>query len=232
MYKQKSEACREANDAITEAKTESWKEVLEGAMTNNDSRDMWKIIKSLNGTPEANSPNEAMSVNGRLITDAKAKANIFVNHYARVSNPTMSAADRVLNRNFKKRLDAPTTDDESCSNFTIKELTSAIQRMKKKGAAGPDNTPPTFLKALGPLALQELLSIFNESFRHANNPRIWRVAIIILILKAGKLPSEVASYRPISLTSCVVKLLERMIADRLYYIAETNNLFSRFQAGF
>ena len=107
-------------------------------MTNRDSRDMWKIIKSLNGTPAANSPNEAMSVNGRLITNAKAKANIFVNHYARVSNPTMSAADRVLNRNFKKRLNAPTTDDESCSNFTIKELTSAIQRMKRKGAAGPD----------------------------------------------------------------------------------------------
>ena len=32
--------------------------------------------------------------------------------------------------------------------------------------------------------------------------------------------------------SCVVKLLERILADRLYYIAETNNIFSRFQAGF
>ena len=55
---------------------------------------------------------------------------------------------------------------------------------------------------------------------------------IILLLKAGKSPSEVASFRPISLTSCVVKLLERILADRLYYIVETNNLFSRFQAGF
>ena len=162
---------------MTVAKTESWKGVLEGAMTNNNSKDMWKIIKNINGTLEANSLNGAMSINGGLIIDAKAKANIFGNHYARVSNPTMSAADRVLNRNFKKRLDAPTTDDESCSNFTIKELTSAIQRMKKKGAAGPDNIPPTFLKVLGPLALQELLSIFNESFRHANCPRIWRVAV-------------------------------------------------------
>ena len=61
---------------------------------------------------------------------------------------------------------------------------------------------------------------------------IWRVATIIPLLKAGKSPSEVASFRPISLTSCVVKLLERIIADRLYYIAETNNMFSRFQAGF
>ena len=83
--------------------------------------------------------------------------------------------------------------------------------------------------SLGPLALQELLCIFNSSFSLAHCPRIWRVATIIPLLKAGKSPSEVASFRPISLTSCVVKLLERIIADRLYYIAETNNMFSRFQ---
>ena len=104
--------------------------------------------------------------------------------------------------------------------------------MNGKGAAGPDNIPPSFLKSLGPLALQELLSIFNLSFSLAHCPRIWRVATIIPLLKAGKSPSEVASFRPISLTSCVVKLLERIIGDHLYCIAETNNLFSRFQARF
>ena len=82
------------------------------------------------------------------------------------------------------------------------------------------------------MAFQELLSIFNSSFSLAHCPRIWRVATIIPLLKAGKSPSEVASFRPISLTSCVVKRLERILADRLYYIAETNNMFGRFQAGF
>ena len=32
--------------------------------------------------------------------------------------------------------------------------------------------------------------------------------------------------------SCVIKLLEHILADRLYYIAETNNLFSQFEASF
>ena len=35
-----------------------------------------------------------------------------------------------------------------------------------------------------------------------------------------------------SLTSCVVKLLERMIVERLYYMAETKGWFSKFQACF
>ena len=114
----------------------------------------------------------------------------------------------------------------------MSELKSAIKKVKCKVADGPDNILPSFLKSLSPLALQELLSIFNSSFSLAHFPQTWRVATIIPLLKAGKSPSEVASFRPISLTSCVVKLLERILANRLYYIAETNNIFSWFQAGF
>ena len=76
-------------------------------------------------------------------------------------------------------------------------------------------TPLSFLKSLGPLALQELLSIFNSSFSQAHCPRIWMVATVIPLLKAGKPPSEVASFRPISVTSCAVKLLEHILGDRL-----------------
>ena len=114
----------------------------------------------------------------------------------------------------------------------MSKLQSAIKKMKGKGAAGPHNIQPSFLKSLGPLALQELLSIFKSSLSLAHCLRIWRVATIILLLKPGKSPSEVASFCPTSLTSCVIKLLERILADRLYYIAKTNNMFSRFQAAF
>ena len=144
----------------------------------------------------------------------------------------MLQSDRDTNRQFKKRLSAPSVDDESCAPILMGELQSAIKRMKGKGAAGLGNIPPSFLKSLGPLALQELLSIFNSSFSLAHCPWIWRVTTIIPLLKAGKSSREVASFRPISLTSCVFKLLERIYADCLYYIAKTNNMFSRFQVGF
>lgn len=74
------EACREAKEAIIDSKTDSWKGVLEDAMRNNNRKDMWKAIRGLKSTPEANSSNEAMTHNCRTIIDAKAKANIFVNH--------------------------------------------------------------------------------------------------------------------------------------------------------
>ena len=91
------DACRKATEAINEAKTESWKNLLQDAMSNSDGPNMWKVIQGLNGTPDANSPNEAMSHNDRTITDTKSKANVFINHYARVSKPKMSQSDRDIN---------------------------------------------------------------------------------------------------------------------------------------
>ena len=104
--------------------------------------------------------------------------------------------------------------------------------MKRKGAQGPDDIPPTFLKELGPKALEELLQIFNICFRTASCPQVWRLATILPLLKAGKVASILASFRPISLTSCVSKCFERMLAERLYHLAETKGIFDNQQAGF
>ena len=65
----------------------------------------------------------------------------------------MSQSDRDTNRQFKKLIKVPSADDESCGPFLMSELQCAIKKMKGKGAAGPDNIPPSFLKSLGPLAL-------------------------------------------------------------------------------
>ena len=143
---------------------------------------------------------------------------MLINHYARVSKLNMSQSDRDTNRKFKKCIKVPSADDESCAPLLMSELQSAIKKMKGKAVACPDKYPPSFLKSLGPLALQELLSIFNSSFSLAHCPRIWRVATIIPLCKAGKSPCEVVSFHPISLMSCVMKLLERILADHLYLL--------------
>ena len=60
----------------------------------------------------------------------------------------------------------------------------------------------------------------------------WQNATIIPHLKASKPSSKVESFRPVSLTSCVVKTLERKIANRLSYLAETRGWLTDSQAGF
>ena len=55
---------------------------------------------------------------------------------------------------------------------------------------------------------------------------------MIPILKKGRDPKQAASYRPISLTSCVWKTMERGVNQRLMWYMETNDLLAPEQAGF
>ena len=145
------EECRKANGVMNQVKKECWNEVLEGAMLRTGGKEIWKVINGLNGTPEANSTNEAMCHNSRTKTDAEGKVNIFVNHYARVSNLPMCGKDHNFIREFKKRIDCSSTAKKNCFKLATDELKSPIWKIKRKGAAATDNIPRTFLKALGRL---------------------------------------------------------------------------------
>ena len=92
--------------------------------------------------------------------------------------------------------------------------------MKAKAAAGADKVAPTFIKELGPRARAALLECFNLSWRTGYTPQSWRNAIIIRLLKGGKPASKMDSYRPVSLTSCFAKTMERIVGNSLYYMAE------------
>tara|TARA_B110001454_G_scaffold192176_1_gene192306 strand:+ start:1042 stop:4992 length:3951 start_codon:yes stop_codon:yes gene_type:complete len=225
------DAAEEARLARKEAKQEAWTEFVESLEVDDDPSKVWRMIKSLDGAPTSSAPNEALSHNGKTMTTNKAKADTFAKHYAQVSTLTFSKEERNENRATKKKLYAEGPDIQ-CKPFTRQELKAAIRKMKRKGAPGGDNIPPSFLKELGPKAITWLLTICNLSFLHADIPQVWRHGVIIPLLKRAKPASEVESYRPISLTSCVVKLLERMLGARLYAMAETQGWLNNQQAGF
>ena len=123
---------------------------------------MWKVIQGLNGTPHYNSPNKAMPRDSRIITDIKFKANVFINHYTRVSKFNMSQVNQDPNQQFKKRLNSPSVDYESCAPLQMGKLLSSIKKMKGKRAAGPDNIPPSFLKSLIPSKVISPINIMLE----------------------------------------------------------------------
>lgn len=53
-------------------------------------------------------------------------------------------------------------------------------------------------------------------------PESWKLAIIIPILKAKKTPHDLENYRPIALTSCVGKLFERCVYNRLLWYIDNH----------
>ena len=79
---------------------------------------------------------------------------------------------------------------------------------------------------------QTKLQLFDGGWRTGTVPQVWREAIMIAILKRGKDKSKAESYRPISLTSCVGKLMERLINTRLMWHLENKKHITPEQAAF
>ena len=131
------DACKEAQETINTAREENLRNLLEDTVMEVDDNKMWRLIRSLNGTPETNLPNEAMKHKGKMITSNQKKAEIFAKHYASVSRHKFTK-ERDINRDCKKRLRA-TRPNRDWVPFTLPELKRAIKQMKRKGAAGPDD---------------------------------------------------------------------------------------------
>ncbi len=72
----------------------------------------------------------------------------------------------------------------------------------------------------------------HESISKSVVPGIRKEAAILSMKKAGKPPGAISSYRPASLTSCVAKIMERIVHNRLYNLAETRGWLSGEQADF
>ncbi|MBJ3215791.1 reverse transcriptase family protein, partial [Salmonella enterica subsp. enterica serovar Corvallis] len=81
-------------------------------------------------------------------------------------------------------------------------------------------------------SLVNLLFLFNRVLCEHVFPDSWREAIILPFPKPGKDPTDPSNYRPIALTSCLCKLLERMINTRLMWFLESNKILSPHQCGF
>ena len=60
-----------------------------------------------------------------------------------------------------------------------------------------------------------LLKLFNSSLYHGYHPKVFKKSQITMLHKPGKPKSEITSYRPLKLTSCLGKILEKIIAKRV-----------------
>ena len=111
------------------------------------------------------------------------------------------------------------------------ELKEALNKSRDT-ATGLDNIHYQFLKHLPESGLKVLLKVFNQVWESGVFPPSWREALIIPIPKPGKDSKNPNNYRPIALTSCLCKTMERMVNARLTYCLETNGCLSDEQCGF
>ena len=82
------------------------------------------------------------------------------------------------------------------------------------------------------LLMPHLVAIFSASLQLCFLPHQWRCADVSAVPKPGGDPSSPKGFRPISLLSCISKVLERIVTDRLTFTLEARLQLSAQQFGF
>ena len=114
---------------------------------------------------------------------------------------------------------------------TPKMVAKKIRDMKENKSPGVDGIPPKLLLEIVEQISIRLATVFNLSIEEGVVPLEWKEANIIPLFKKGS-RSKSENYRPVSLTSVVCKLLERLIKDHLVDFLVKNNLINPSQHGF
>ena len=88
----------------------------------------------------------------------------------------------------------------------------AVASFQPYKAPGGDGIFPALLQNCLETILDPLVCLFRASYNWGYIPLIWRKVRLVFILKQGKRPLELPkSYRPISLTSFLLKTMERLL---------------------
>ncbi len=118
-------------------------------------------------------------------------------------------------------------------DISLDELEGAIFKLKKDTAPGPDSIFSTLIINAGHSLIETLLNIINKSWKEGNVPSKWKQANVKFLKKPGKTNyNTTGSYRPISLTSVLGKIMEKIVTSRLEAFVESENILDEEQEGF
>ncbi|GBM31472.1 hypothetical protein AVEN_130552-1, partial [Araneus ventricosus] len=212
---------------------ESWERYVSSLNSTISSKKLWEKVKKASGIFTDHNIN-ILYQNGIPVTSLQDIANCIAFTLSQTSNsnayPSSFQNHKKLAEkqklNFKSNSYAPYNTD-----FTFHELKVCLSEVEKT-SPGPDNISYQMIKHLSNSSLQNLLHLYNRIWHEHCFPSSWQQAIIIPIPKPGKDPSNTLNYRPIALTNCLCKLMEKMVNRRLVYYLEHNKILSPFQSGF
>ena len=112
----------------------------------------------------------------------------------------------------------------------VSEVNKELTKMNCDKSPGPDQVHPKVLKMCADSLAVPLTKLFTKSLETGKVPTSWKEAKVTPIFKKGN-KKQGCNYRPVSLTSVVCKLLERLIRTRIMNHLDVSDL-RRNQYGF
>ena len=168
----------------------------------------------------------------KIITDSHEISNILRKQYESVfSTPLQEKNINCAVDLFMSPEQA--NQDQQLHNITISitDITEAIVTLSNNSAAGPDEIPAIFLKKCAGVLAKPLLTFYQNSLATGIVPHLLKSAKITPVFKGGS-RGEAKNYRPIALTSHIIKVLEKIITKKITTYLEDSNKMNDGQHGF
>lgn len=201
---------------------------------NSSVSDIWSKIRRLSNN-NVNKQILAIENNNQIITDPSLIADSFANKWSEYSfdsnfSPEYNQSKTMsLNIQPNKRTNVNALYIEK--DISIAELMFCLAKVKGS-TPGFDRVSYKMIKEISIQSKKRLLLLYNNILNTSVIPTDWKTATVIPIPKTSKNSIEMKSYRPISLLPCPSKILEKIVATRLYWFSEKNCLISRNQVAF
>jgi hypothetical protein len=183
----------------------------------------WKLVKEVYGNRQTSSISSLLHDN-HIITDDTDKATILNEYFCSQSKPPDTDMPLPpLRYETDSRLSSITI-----TPTIVKKVLSTLNTTK---AMGSDQVSNKILKECANSLCHPLSTLFNKSIQQGIFPDSWKEALVSSIYKKQD-RQLTTNYRPISLLSCMSKVLERIIYEQLYSYCITNNLLNECNSGF
>ena len=176
--------------------------------------------------------------NGELTDDPGEKSEILRKQYESVASTPMEEFKVPEDFFTEDEVSEHTNDEQNqpemipCIDVCSTEpfVSECIDMLSARAAPGPDGIPAEMLKGAKSSFASMLSNILRNSLDTGEIPSILKMAYVIPIHK-GDSRSEPANFRPVSLTSHIIKTLERVIRKTLVSHLERNGLMDENQHG-
>lgn len=210
----------ELNQVIRRAKRVS--EISLARNSNKDPKTFFRFYKFKN----KNRTIGPIKINGNFVSSDKELVNILNTHF--VSKFTEERLDDSLGSEVS---DSHMIDRLEEFEFEVQKIEYLLNHIDPSKAAGPDGICGRILKEGSSSIAKALYLIFNRSITYSEVPEEWKMAYVVPIYKKGS-KGDLDNYRPVSLTSLVVKVLEKLLKGRIEKHLEDNKILKDSQHGF
>ena len=192
------------------------------------------MIRKIAGKHVPSRLHHVKDVDGNLITSKEDVAEAIAKAFENNSSSKQYSDDFKPIKDLQegKTLNFKTKKNFSYNKkFSLRDLKRSIKK-SNDSSPGIDQIHYQILKKLPNDILKLLLKLINEYWVSGTFPECWRRALLLPMPKPGKDLFDPNNYRPIALTSCICKTVERMVNERLIWVLEKRGLLSKLQCGF